>query len=124
MTRFTPAKAGPSRICFSPAPPPRVTAPLLLAGRGRGSPRYSYSFSLQPALWRHLHEGGRTVSETRPWVLPGSGIEASVLRAGECSRGTLQSIECGFPQNASESRLCTLRAHSDRFGFALSRGKP
>src|SRR2546422_6563469 len=81
---------------------------------------WRHPFSLQPALWRHLHESGGTFSETGSRLLPGARVEESLLRARECPGGTMQSEEQRESQDAPESRLRSVRAHSNWFSVALN----
>src|SRR5881394_1671856 len=77
-------------------------------------------FSLQPALRRHLHEGGGAIPKTRPRLLSGSRVEANLLRAWECPGGAVQHEQHREPQDAAEGGVCSLWTHSHRIGFTLN----
>src|SRR5207244_5121509 len=91
-------------------------------GRRRGGSDQGGAGPLQPTVWRHLHGSPGTFSETRPRFLPGARIEENLLRRRACPVGALQPQEHRESEDASEIRFCSLRAHSDRFRFALSLG--
>ncbi len=67
-----------------------------------------------------IYYGGRRgVSEAWFWLIPGSRAKASLLRTGKHPGGSMQSEEYCFPQNTSESWLCSVWAHFNRFRFPM-----